>query len=75
MTATVKVMIVMPGKIGGELVEITLRNRFCDPEEFFPNRRMPPPSSAGSTPYLAWTRVASISFPGWCHVAIIAKRT
>ena len=75
MTAAVKVMIVMRSKIGGELVEISLGNRFCDPEEFFPDGRTPPLGSAGHTPYLAWTGMGSLSFPGWRHASIIAKST
>jgi hypothetical protein len=72
-TATVKVMIVMRGEIGGEFVEISLGNRSCDPQEFLPDGRTLPLGSAGRCPYPARTRMRSISFPGCCHGVIIAK--
>jgi hypothetical protein len=57
-------MIVVGGKIGGELLEISLGNRFGDPQEFFPDWHRPPLGSAGRV---------SVPFSGWCHVAIIMK--
>ena len=57
-------MIVMRCEIGGELVEISLGNRFGDPKKFFPDGHPPPFGSAGRPPYPARTGAAYIFFPG-----------
>ena len=57
-------MIVLRCEISGELVEISLGNRVCDPKEFFPDGYTPPLGSAGRAPYPARTGMAYISFPG-----------
>ena len=66
-------MIVLRCEISGELVEISLGNRVCDPQEFFPDGYTPPLGSAGRAPYPTRTGTGYISFPDSRHIAIIAK--
>lgn len=60
-------------KISGEFVEISLGNRFCDAQQFFPDGHTPPFALAGRALYPAQTGMRLISFPDCRHVAIIAK--
>jgi hypothetical protein len=66
-------MIVMHGEIARQLVEISLGNRPCDPQELFPDGHAPPLGSTGRAPNPSGIGTAPISFSGCCHVAIIAK--
>ncbi len=72
-TATVKVMIMIRRKISGEFVEISLGNRFCDAQQFFPDGYTPPFASTWRAPYLARTGMGFVSFPDCRHVVIMAK--
>ena len=60
-------------EIGGELVEISLGNRSCDPQEFIPDRHTLPLGSAGRCPSPPGRCTRCISFSICCHIVIIAK--